>query len=207
MNSGKKRRLVGNKAFAATVVVIVILVAVLIWQSVKPQFGSTGVSLPPMTMTVVGLNGTQVVLNSGDIADFVSYRAYGGFVNQIGNVMGLGNYTGVPLTVLCNLVGGLSNFTSLSITASDQYNVTLNYEQVGGNWTTYDNVTGLQVSQTQPLTPILAYYFDDVNLTSDQGPLRLAIVGPEGLLTASRYWVYSVVRIEVLNASAEEFRS
>jgi hypothetical protein len=36
-----------------------------------------------------------------------------------------------------------------------------------------------------------------MNLTSG-GPLRFAIVGPEGLYTNSTYWVQKVVKLEIL---------
>ena len=165
---------------------------------------ATSTVLPPMSLVLVAANGTQLILNSSDISSLPSYRAYGGFVNQLGNLKSLGNYTGVPLIALCNLVGGLGNGSNLLVTASDAYNMTLSYEQVNGNWTTYDNVTGQPTRQTEPLTPILAYYYDDANLSSADGPLRLAIVGPEGLLTNSSFWVKSVIKIEILITAVPE---
>jgi hypothetical protein len=47
------------------------------------------------------------------------------------------------------------------------------------------------------LTPILAYYFNDADLPEGDGPLRLAIVGPEGLATFSGYWVKQVAKLEI----------
>jgi hypothetical protein len=64
---------------------------------------------------------------------------------------------------------------------------------------TYDPATGEEVQHNESLTPILAYYKNDANLTYDDGgPLRLAIVGPEGLATNSTYWVKWVVRLQIL---------
>jgi hypothetical protein len=71
---------------------------------------------------------------------------------------------------------------------------------VNGEFATYDPVTGNPVQHNQSLTPILAYFFNDANLTtgsSGDGPLRLAIVGPEGLATSSSYWVKRVVKLEI----------
>jgi hypothetical protein len=36
-------------------------------------------------------------------------------------------------------------------------------------------------------------------------PLQLAIVGPEGLLTQGKYWVHSVVSIQIRSATVPEF--
>jgi hypothetical protein len=109
----------------------------------------------------------------------------------------LGNYTGTSLNIFVNLVGGMNNETALRVTAIDGYTKTLSYEEANGAFTTYDNVTGLPVQHNQSLTPILAYHFNDANLSLSDGPLRLAIIGPEGLATYSTYWVKQVVKLEI----------
>jgi hypothetical protein len=157
-----------------------------------------------MSLTVVASNGTQIVLDSTDIASLPSYRAAGGYENSIGTLVGPDNYTGVPLVTLLNLVGGINSYDSVEVNASDGYTWALTYNQVtAGNFTTYDPVTGNPVQASQPLTPMLAYYKDDVNLTSDEGPLRLAIVGPEGLLTEGKIWVKWVIALEVIGGLPE----
>jgi hypothetical protein len=156
-----------------------------------------------MTLTLIAANGTQLVLNSNDIGSLPSYTAYGGYENVLGFIVSLGNYTGVPLITFCNLVGGIAKGSSLRITASDNYTKTLSYDQVNGNFTTFDPLTGQQVLHNQSLTPILAYHFDGANLSSDEGPLLVAIVGPEGLATEAPYWVKFVVKMEILSPPAE----
>jgi hypothetical protein len=164
-------------------------------------------TLPLMSLTIVGANGSQVVLNETDIAGLPSYSGYGGFKNQLGNLKGLGNYTGVRLNTLCNLVGAIGATDSVNVTASDGYFKIFTYEEVNGDFVTYDNTTGQQVPHNQPLVPIVAYYFNGANLSSDQGPLRLVIVGPEGLCTQSTYWVKWVARITVIKENVPEFPS
>lgn len=162
----------------------------------RPQVKADG-ALPPMTLTIVALDGTQQVLHENDIGSLVSYRAFGGFVKSTGALSGLGNYTGVPISTLVNMIGGISSGYSITIIAIDNYSKTLSYEALNGTGlVTYDNVTGQIVQHNQTLAPMLAYYFNDANLTSG-GPLRLAIVGPEGLLTQSSLWISNVVRLEV----------
>jgi len=148
-------------------------------------------------LTVVNFDGTQVVLNETDIGNLTSYRAYGGYKNSLGNLKGRGNYTGVPINTFCEMVGGIHYGYNVYIIASDGYSKILTYAEMNGDFVTYDNVTGEEVQHNQTLTPILAYHYNDLNLSSSDGPLRAAIVGPEGLCTGSTYWVKQVVRLEI----------
>jgi hypothetical protein len=149
-----------------------------------------------MTLTVIGWDGTTVTLHETEIGDLPSYRAYGGYRNQLGNVRGLGNYTGVPFITLCDLAGGILLGDTVRITASDGFAKSFTYSEVYGNFVTYDPNNGtILVPHSQPLVPILAYYYNDQPITD--GPLRSAIVGPEGLATGSTYWVKYVVKMEI----------
>jgi hypothetical protein len=156
-----------------------------------------------MNLTLIGLNGTEVVLNSSDIASLPSTRGLGGV-----STAAVDNYTGVPLTNLCDIVGGIGNDSVVRITGSDNYSQTFSYDQiVNGNFTTYDPTTGDIVPHSEPLTLIIAYYKDDANLTS-QGPLMVAIIGPEGLLTSPPLWVWYATEIQILNeAAVPEFQT
>jgi len=183
-----------------TAAVAIGLVTSRVWQPCCFVHGNSAcltASLPSMNLTIVALNGTQLVLNEVDIQNLPSYESYGGYKNILGNIRGLGNYTGVPLTTLCNLVGGIASNNSLLISSIDNYTTTFSYDQVNGSFTTYDNITGQEVPHTQPLTPILAYYFNHTDLPASDGPLRVAIVGPEGLATFSGYWIKQVVKLEI----------
>jgi hypothetical protein len=162
----------------------------------RAQAEMSAPNLPPMSLTVIGLNGTTVVLNSTDIASLPSATGQGGTSPGV-----VDNYTGVPVTTMCNLVGGINNDSVVKITGSDNYSQTFTYDQiVNGNFTAYDPVTGNVTQPKEPLTMIIAYYKDDANLTT-QGPLMVAIVGPQGLGTIANLWVWYTVRIQVLNAS------
>jgi hypothetical protein len=199
------RRLKSSYGKRVLLVVTLVLVATsaVTCSPARARATATAINLPPMALTLVAANGTQLVLTSNDIGSLPSYTAYGGYETQAGFIRALGNYTGVPLITLCNLVGGIANGSSLKITASDNYTKTLSYDEVNGNFTTFDTVTGKQVPHNQSLTPILAYYFDGANLSSDEGPILLAIVGPERLATTSALWVKFVVKMEILSAPAE----
>jgi hypothetical protein len=163
---------------------------------------------PPMSLTVVGSNGTVLVLNASDIANLPPYSGYGAWKGYCGAINDLGNYTGVSLATLCNLVGGINSGDNLQITSAPGAAVgsqTFNYSQVMGDFVTYDNVTGQEVPNNESLTPILAYYFNGENVTD--GPLKIAIVGPEGLATYKPLWVECVVELDVISSdvSVPEF--
>jgi hypothetical protein len=158
----------------------------------------------------MGLNGTEVVLNSTDIASHPSTTGPGGlFRTANGSAITIDNYTGVPLATVLDMVGGINNTSVVRIIGSDNYYQDFSFDEVvNGNFTTYDPTTGYVVLHNETLTPIIAYYKDDVNLTSDEGPLLVAIIGPEGLATEGHYWVKWVTEIEILSEPAvPEFRT
>jgi hypothetical protein len=198
-----------RKVLVAALIAIVLVAVVVVTWRIYPllQTGrqySNSVSLQPMNLTLVALNGTQLVLNEKDIARLLSFQSKGGFKTSAGSLRGIGNYTGVPISELLALVGGMNSNCSLKVSASDGYSMVYTYNQVQGkNFTCYSPATGDEVQSNQPFTMILAYYFNGMNLTSDEGPLRLAIVGPQGLLTDGHYWIKWVTKLEIQPAIAD----
>jgi len=186
-----------NRSYIKCLLVMIGLISMMMVETIALSTATRADGLPPMTLTVVALNGTQVVLHESDIGSLPAVTAVGGFRNQIGIVKEMGNYTGPSLDTLLNLVGGMTSNNSLRVTAADNYTGTFSYDMVNGAFQTYDHTTGNPVPHYQSLTPILAYYFNDTNLPTGEGPLRLAIVGPEGLATFSQYWVKMVVKLEI----------
>jgi hypothetical protein len=194
------------KKALATILVLVVVVAVVIavWQVYpllqKPQ--SSG--LQSMSLTLIAANGTSLTLNESDIAKLARFESMGGYETSAGSIRGIANYTGVRLADLCNLVGGINDTYSLTVTASDGYSMVYSYDQImGQNFVTFDPATGDEVNHTQHLTPVLAYYKDGLNLTSDEGPLRLAILTSDGLLTEGHWWIKYVTEIEIHPAIVE----
>jgi hypothetical protein len=185
-------------ALALVILLSIAMAWTVVWQRHSElQVEASLASLQPMTLTVVGTNGTQVVLHETEIGNLSAYRAYGGYKNQLGYIRGLGYYTGVRFTTLSDLVGGMHASDTLRVTASDGYTRNFTYsEAVLGEFVTYDPSTGEQVPHNQPLVPIMAYYYNDSDITD--GPLRVAIVGPEGLVTDSNCWVKWSVKMEII---------
>lgn len=220
MSSRKKSRFGGKAALLTVILTAVIGVSVLLQVSplfVKLQgrslvlaradpktlgngdFAPPSVNLPPMNLTLVALNGTQLILNDTDIGHLPSFESEGGFKTSGGSLSGISNYTGVAVSTLLALVGGIDSNCSLRISAADGYSMVYTYNQIQGeNYTTYSPATGEEVTTDQPFTTVLAYYKNRANLTYDDGgPLRFAILGPQALLTDGHLWIKWVTMMEI----------
>lgn len=197
-----------NKKIAAisiAIIVIVSLVAVLqiipLLQKQSLNNPNPNLVLPTMNLTVTGANGEEIVLNSSDIASLEAYTGAGGYKRANGINQGVGIYTGVPILTICNLVGGITSSNTIRVTASDKYQATYTYNQVNGQeLNTYDPITGDATQVTNPLTMMVAYYINGTSLPSSDGPLSIAFVGPQGLLTDGRLWTRLLVKIEILKS-------
>jgi hypothetical protein len=82
------------------------------------------------SMTVVGTDGTeqQVTLSKMRTMDVVS--GYTSFQNSFGNVRGQGTYSGVRISDLIELVGGMQEEDRLIVNATDGYEVTYGHQKV-----------------------------------------------------------------------------
>jgi hypothetical protein len=192
------------------VIVAVIVVgagAVAVWQ-LYPLFSSkptsnTLIKLPSMSLTLVGLNGSQKVLNATSIGSLTPYENKGGYLTSAGRVVGPDTYKGILLNATMSMVGGYNKSTSLRITASDGYSLMFTYAELSGNVTTYDPKTANEVQHNKTFVPMLAYFINGANLSSSEGPLRLVYVGPEGLIVDGHLSIKFVSKIEVLAAVQE----
>ena len=203
-NRSNKRRVLTGAA-----IISIVVIALVLWQ-ISPLFQKTQsneslIHLPSMTLTLVSSNGTQLVLNETTIGSLPSFESKGGFKTSAGSLQGIGNYTGVRLSTLLDLVGGMNSDCSLRVTAADGYSMVYTYDQVEGeNFTSYSPLNGDEVPATEAYTVVLAYYRDGINITSDDGgPLRLATLGPEGLLTDGHFWIKWVTKMEIRPAIEE----
>ena len=187
-----------RKLLAASIVIIVAATVAVAWQVyLNPKHENTNQVSPNSSLTIVGADGQQKDLNFSQVVTLGSYTSSGGYITEAGNVT-FGNYTGVPMVTLLNLVGGLKNGENITAIGSDGYHVTFTYQQVQGQGLeTYDPTTLLPVEPSQPLTMIVAYYCNGTNLPSGQGPFSIAIVGSQGLITPGVYWTYLLDKIEI----------
>jgi hypothetical protein len=201
-NSGAKSKF-NKKLLAIAVIIIVVVAVVASWQIYLQSSNATKskVILPALNLTLIGANGQKKILNSGELAAFQSYTATGGYINDKKNTTYVGNFTGVPFLTLLNLVGGITSSENVTVTASDGYQTTFTYQQVQGQGIkTYDPTTRAVAQPSQPLTVMVAYYCNGTSLPSGTGPLSVAVVGHQGLLTNGFWWAYLLVKIQVIPA-------
>jgi hypothetical protein len=113
---------------------------------------------------------------------------------------------------LANLVGGLNSGEVLMVEGSDGYSINFTYSQVvNGNFSAF-NSSGNLTSPTKPIVPIVAYYNNSQLIPGESnggsGPLMVAIVGNDSLVTQGEYWVKWVDNVEVFSTtSIPEFPS
>ncbi len=176
--------------------VLLILAAVLVYM--QPWAGQPDAEAKAWSLTLVGRDGTEKALSYRDLISLPSYKGNGGFFSTVGIVYGPYSAQGVTLEELCRQVGGINPGDAVMISASDGYSTVFDYEQVMGEFITYD--TGLKEVAHDELKTVLMYRQDGKPLSDDDGkPLRIAIIGTKkGLLTEGNYWVKWVNRIEVL---------
>ncbi len=196
-----EKKTFNTKLLAAIIIVIVIIsVSVVVAeygfiQKAEPQVNT---QLPAISLLLVGSDRTTKTLSETDIAALEAYTGSGGIRSHGNQISGIGSYTGVPVLTLVNLVGGIKSGETLTVTASDNYTMTYSYDAVvnGQGFTTYDT-SGSQKDATQPLQLVLTYYYQGSVLSSDQGPLRMGILGSEGLVTQGNQWEKWVVKLQV----------
>lgn len=193
---GKKGKL--NIKLLATIVIIIVVVSA---SAVAVQYAltkpSTNSSLPAMTLTLVGSDGTTKTLTETDIAALQAYIGQG--VSRSGGKVGtIATYTGIQVTDLLALVGGMSAGQTLTVTAQDAYTNTYNFNQVvnGQDFNTYD-AEGNATTATQPLRLVVIYYREGVALGSDEGPLKIGVLSSEGLATDGNKWAKMAVKLTI----------
>ena len=146
-------------------------------------------------LTLIG-NETRVY-TLDEIRAMPSYTAGGGFKKSTGTIIGPFNYTGVNITYLTDLVGGIAPSESVKVTASDGYSMTYTYDQIMADLETYNGTTG-------PITMVLAYEENGSPVPDEYGgPLRIAFTGPDSPVTDGHFWCKYVIEIEILGGVEE----
>jgi hypothetical protein len=207
-----------KRCYTALVVLAVIVSTLIVLQpyvSTEAVSSADAKSLSPSlpstaNLTLVALNGTGYVISSSKIASLPSTTAPGGYMSDGASApFNTNNYTGVSLNTLANLVGGLNSSEVLAVVGSDGYTRNFTYSQVvNGNFSgsTYNKTTGNPASPTKPIVAIIAYYNNSQLIPGESnggsGPLMVAIVGNDSLITPGKYWVSWVDKVEVLRTTS-----
>jgi len=146
-------------------------------------------------LTLIGK--TEKVLTFADIRAMPSYEGYGGFFTTVGMKNGPFRCRGVPIEELCELVGGINDSNTLWVSAPDGYLMVFTYDQVTGNFFAYEPTSLNEVPHVE-LEIILMYEKNGKRLSiGDGGPLRIAIVSDQKIMTEGHYWVKWIDNLEI----------
>jgi hypothetical protein len=186
-----------NKRDLSTLTIVLAL-ATLLGCSIVP---GAEPAAPEAELTLTSAD-ESVTLNWEDIQELPSYQGPGGRINSVGNVTPPSTFKGVTVEDLCSLVGGFSEENSVQITAKDGYGMTFSHDQiVNGDYDTYEPSTGENEPYDGKLWTVIAYQEEGEPIPADQdGPLRLAILGTDKVVTDGHWWIKWVETIEVKQA-------
>ncbi len=156
-------------------------------------------------IVLIGSDNTTENVTLTEMLAMTSVSEYGSYQNSYGNVRGQGDYTGVKIADLVNLVGGMAENESLRVTASDEYSMTFGYYKV------FPNASFLAIQGDM----ILAYEYNGTMVPDYEDGFRIAFLPDDGYYSnadanattnpnpagAGPQWVSNVVKIEVLGPS------
>ena len=190
-----------NKEKSASAIPILAIVAVCIGVAIaatacieRPQHSGDAEARIDWNLTLIG--DCEKVLSYDELKAMPSYEGHGGFFSTVGSVNGPFKCKGTPLKELCDLVGGINATDTVRVYASDGYMMVFTYDQVMGDFITYD--PELKEVPHRELEVILMYEQDGAPLLEYDGrPLRIAIVSKDKLLTEGHYWIKWVDKVEI----------
>ena len=169
----KPRILIG-----AAVILLVALAAVALGGTLVPGGAPEASAADPLVLTVTG-NGQTKTFTMAELQALPAYSGYSGIINSAGTVTPPGPVKGVKLTDLMAEVGGIPEFQSTDITASDGYGMTLTYDEVvNGSIVMYNATTKQEEAAKAPVSVVLLYEENGAPIPpgpGGDGPLRLAV--------------------------------
>jgi DMSO/TMAO reductase YedYZ molybdopterin-dependent catalytic subunit len=154
---------------------------------------------PPDAKLEIVSGEQSVTLTWEDIQALPAYEGVGGRISSVGKVTPPVKFKGVTLEDLCGLIGGITEENSVSVVAKDGYAMTFSYDQITtGDFATYDPATGDESPFGGKLWVVVAYEEEGAFVPADgDGPLRLAILGSQKLVTDGHWWIKWVEKIEI----------
>ena len=162
---------------------------------------------PEPVVEIAGITTSQNVTLS-DMLAMTVVTGNSSYQNTYGNIRGSGIYTGVRISDLVDLVGGMGENDSLRIVAADDYSQSFERSKV------YPNSTYLGIQGEM----ILAYTFNGTTVPEYEDGFRVAFIPEDGYYSnadandttdpnpsaAGPQWVSNVVKIEVIEPPPPE---
>jgi hypothetical protein len=161
---------------------------------------------PTLPRDVVAVRGSveDVTLSLDDLLLMDVITGFSSFQNQYDNWRGHGIYTGIAISDLIELVGGMTVNDTIAVRSFDGYSQEFSYSNVYPN-ATWDDIQGQMV---------LAYAYNDTEVLDWADGMRLVMIPPDGaysntdaiqtselgdVISAGARWVRFVSVIEVIS--------
>jgi len=141
-------------------------------------------------LTVKGPNGGNI-LTMEQLKAMPATEGQGGIKSSTGQITIPEPFKGVALKDLVSYLNvTFDPSMGVAVTAEDGYSMTFSYDQVmNGAFIAYDPATGNELPTHDPLTAIIAYEHNGQPLnTTEEGVLRLVVVGPKNNQVVDGHW-------------------
>ena len=125
---------------------------------------------PVPEVELTGHDGTSVNVTLSDLTQMSAITRNGSYQNSYGNVRGTGEYTGILVSDLVELVGGMLERDIVRIIASDGYTQTFDYSKVYPN----ASIWGIQGDM------VLAYSYNDTLVPEYEDGYKLIFLPEDG---------------------------
>lgn len=154
----------------------------------------------PIVLTLVGPD-KELTFTMEELKALPATSGQAGMLSSTGKITVPSLYTGVLLTDLVDLVGGLPDDYGLNVVAEDGYAMTMSYDQVmNGKFVTYDPSDGSEKQFDEPLRAMVAYEVNGEPLDErSDGILRMVIISEKNNQLTDGHWsIKWVERIELM---------
>ena len=146
----------------------------------------------------------DMTLSLNDLLQMNTISGFSSFQNQYDNWRGHGTYTGIAISELAELVGGMTTDEKLVVRSFDGYSQEFSYSNV------YPNTTWAEIQGPM----ILAYAYNEISVLEWADGMRIAMIPPDGaysnndaiqtsefggVISAGTFWVRFVSLIEVVS--------
>jgi hypothetical protein len=189
-----------NKILGALVAIaIIVSVAVLVYVNL-PKQKDTPPKITPPTFTLI-YDDEQINYTIANLERLERYTAKGGYRTQSGFIKGKGNYTGVNITTLINILQDVPLQYSLKVFSEDGTNTSYNYSTIMGTVDIYnpDNASDPNPIGKANMTMVLAYQYEGNWLDeSSDGKLKIVFLDEKGSVTKSFLWWKKVTSIRII---------
>ncbi len=160
-------------------------------------------SLPRDMIAVRGLI-EDMTLSLNNLLQMNTINGFSSFQNQYDNWRGHGTYTGIAISELVELVGGMTTDDKLVVKSFDGYTQEFSYSNV------YPNTTWAEIQGPM----ILAYSYNETSVLEWADGMRIVMIPPDGaysnsdaiqtsefggVISAGAFWVRFVSLIEVVS--------